>query len=320
MLAGVNLDGWRDLVVASRAASWEAQLALEASATTAADGTQRVRLLPMRLGPTRVVRPFTVGLRAPESANRELLTPVEAVLTALGASAAATAATALALQGAQPQRISVRAYADRDGGLGYELDLSGDLTAEQILIVVGQVQAYSVVHRTLAEGSPPRVLAASADGRHLAIPPGGDGARDDRTHEVRVEWEAGAFSVATAGQAGVEIDQPKQLFGADRAPSPEDYLLAALAAEALQWLSPGPAEIHVSARRDLRGELGLDDARVALRDILIQCLLPGHGTDDDAEPTRLAAWSAGGSAVDLVRNPRTITVTIRPKPETPHAP
>lgn len=330
MLAGVNLHGLHDLATASRSASWEAQIALEVSATPAPAGECRVSVLPMRLGPTRVVRPFTIRLRTPGAERGQHLTPVEGILAALSAGGAATAATALALQGIQPQRITVRAGTRPDGTLGCAFDFSADMSVEQVAIAISQVHRYGVAHRTVAEASPLRLLAASADA-HVRIATTGHPAgtaRPDRAQQTRADWETGMFSLATAGESVVPVDQPKQLFGGDQAPAPEEYLLAALAGEALQWLSPGDDpddryEVHVSARRDLRGELGLDQSRVALRDVLIQCLVPALDTTG-----RLEAWAAEGHALHLIQHPQHLVTTASldgtpvplPEPETAHAP
>lgn len=117
-------------------------------------------------------------------------------------------------------------------------------------------------------------------------------------------WQQGARSTVTAAGRAIVVDRPKQLFGTDRGPSPEECLLAALAAETLARTG---GEVHVSARQDLRGGLGFDGAPVGLRDILVQCLDPQ------------APIPAPGPVLELLRQPTDISIEIENR-RTPDAP
>ncbi|GGN09492.1 putative OsmC-like protein [Actinoplanes campanulatus] len=308
MIAGVDLAGWRELAATVRRASWEAQATISVSA----DGPQ-ITVRPMLLGPSRVARPFTVAGD-----------PVALLLSALAADTAATVAISLTRQGALPTKINIRGYAGPAPKMGVHLDVAGLVTPARLAAAADHVRRYSVILRTLAESSPVRLLLVTPDGSqpvHLAEPPpaslssgspspGSSSVRFagsssvDAGGEVHAVWRQGARSTVTAADRSIVIDRPKQLFGTDRGPSPEECLLAALAAE-IRIHTGG--EVHVSARQDLRGGLGFDGAPVGLRDILVQCLDPQ------------AAIPAPGPVLELLRQPTDVSIEIENR-RTPDAP
>jgi hypothetical protein len=323
MLAGVDLTGLRELAAACREASWEAMVSLTVSGRLAPDGTAVVACLPMLVGPARVVRPFRIAFDASRSPmpGTGSPAPVDGLLAAIGADAVATTAISLALQGANPTRICARTGLDAAGGIGCRLDISGELADGQAPTVAGHVRRFAVIPRTIAE--PATVRLRVTGGGPVAGPGPNEDVASGRdapfpARSVPVEWETGSYSVARAGGASLPVDQPKQLFGGDRGPGPQEYLLAAVAAEALSWLPRAGAQVHVSARLDLRGALGVTDGPVGLRDLLVQFLPP---TDSAAVaspavsaagvPAELTAWARDGAVSRIVRRSQEIAVSVR---------
>jgi uncharacterized OsmC-like protein len=315
VIAGVDVAGWYELARTTKSASWEAQIGLGVSAGPAVRTDPRcsagpaadtdpmrvagpaVRTDPMRVGPARAARPYAIAVGA--------TTPLALLLGALGAGAAETMALSLALQGARPTSIRARAY----GGAaeaGVDLMVAGAVTGPQLTAAAEHVRRFCPVGRTLAEATAVRLLVVTPQGSRSFEAP--ESVRPAAPEEVAVDWDTGPRSTITSGGAAFPADQPKQLLGTDRAPSPEEYLLAALAAEVAR---PGTAEVHVSARRDLRGALGFAGAPVGLRDVLVQRLLPA----DHAEPP-----AGRGPVLALLRQAHDLEVTVRLAPITADEP
>jgi hypothetical protein len=322
MLAGVDLTGLRELAAACQEESWEAMVSLTVSGRLTPDGTAVVACLPMLVGPARVVRPFRIAFDASRSPapGAGSPAPVDGLLAAVGADAAATAAISLALQGADPTRISARTGLDGAGGIGCCLGISGALADAQARTAAEHIRRFGVIQRTVAE--PATVRLRVTGGGPVPGPGPDDVASCPDTpfpaRSVQVEWETGSYSVARAGGASVPVDQPKQLFGGDRGPGPYEYLLAAVAAEALSWLARAGAEVHVSARIDLRGMLGVADSPVGLRDLLVQFLLPADSPAVASSavsavgvPAELTAWAADGAVLRIVRRSQEIAVSVQ---------
>lgn len=323
MLAGVDLMGLRELAAACREASWEAMVSLTVSGRLTPDGTAVVTCLPMLVGPARVVRPFSIAFDASRSPTPGTGSPapVDGLLTAVGADAVATAAISLALQGADPTRIAACTGLDTAGGISCRLDISGWVADGQARTAAEHIRRFTVIQRTVAEPTSVRLRVTGS--RPLPCPaPQEDGASGPDApfpaRSVPVEWETGNYSVARAGGASLPVDQPKQLFGGDRGPGPYEYLLAAVAAEALSWLRRAGAEVHVSARLDLRGTLGVADSPVGLRDMLVQFLLPADpgavassAASAAGVPAELTAWARDGAVLRIVRQPREIAVWVQ---------
>lgn len=333
MLAGVDLAGLRELAAICRDASWEAMVSLTVSGTLAPDGTAVIVTLPMLVGPARVVRPFSItfdvsrpavpgagspplpGSGAVNVPGAGFPAPVDGLLAAIGGDAVATAAISLALQGVDPTRISARAQLDASGGIACSLRISGDLAPEQPRTVAEHVRRFAVTHRTVAEPATVRLRATGAGPVSERGPGEGAGPGSDvpfPARSVDVEWEAGGYSVASAAGVSLPIDQPKQLFGRDRGPGPQEYLLAAVTAEALSFLARAGAQVHVSARLDLRGTLGIAGSPVGLRDILVQFPPPAQAAASAGPagvPAELTAWARDGAVLRLVRQSREIPVS-----------
>jgi hypothetical protein len=349
-LNGVDLLARQSLAEQVREDSWEAQLRIGMEARATAPGRYRVGTEPMRLGSTRVARPFEADYV--DVADAGHLDPVGSVLLFLGASVVDTVVTALTLEGCSPLAVVVHVTAGPDGDgsssdgrgtrLGYQLRLDGAITAAQARAAAAWARVRDPAHRTLADGAEIRaVVRAGSSDIHLDSQPAGDGGQpadpadpagsgpagadpagdgSAPARAAQVVWEVGTHVLAEVGDARVTCDQPKQLFGADLAFSPQEYLLAALACEALGFARAGgqpnaPAVAHAAGRLDLRGPYTTLDAPVGLRDVLVQ-LLPESLDEVPAPEAESAAadavrrWFDHGEALRLVRDARPIDVTI----------
>jgi uncharacterized OsmC-like protein len=336
-LNGVDLLARQDLAEQVREDSWEAQLRVGVEARATAPGHYRVRTEPMRLGSTRVARPFEADYGDAAGAGR--LDPVGSVLLFLGACVIDTVVTALTLERCSPLAVVVHATAGFDGDgsgarLGYELRLDGAITAAQARAVAAWARVRDPAHRTLSDAAEISAVVRAGKDVHLTSQPAesagggggdsGDGGEPGRgvapPRVARVAWEVGTHVLAEAGDVHAACDQPKQLFGADLALSPQEYLLGALACEALGFaradgLPASPAVAHAAGRLDLRGPYTTLDAPAGLRDVLVQ-LLPESfeeaRTPEAASATADAVrrWFTHGKALRLVRDARPIDVTI----------
>lgn len=304
MLNGVDLAGRRAFTDTVLRDSWEARLSAEVEASAAVDGAVRAAPRTMGLGGTRVARSF----RLPPGPGG--LDPVTAVLAALGGCVAAEAAVALTAADRSPDRLSVTAHCDTEGGVGWELCVEGEVSAKEAVLAATEAAARSCVHHTLAEPAAVTVAVPSG-GLRTVSEPGVAAAGPSPARTVTAEWETGTLvHVRGDGVAGDgwALDRPKQLFGSDRAPGPVEHLLAALAAEALQHL-PGGGSVFASGRVDLRGSLTGRGAPVGVRDVLAQ-YLPGHA-DTPGPADALARWCAHGPVLRLLRDARPVEAALR---------
>lgn len=226
-------------------ASWDAQCTTAVLANGTPQGAE-VRCLPMTIGGLRAVRAFHFTVRSDAT--------VPLLLTALGGCVAETAATSLALRGVVPDSLVVVAGCG-PAGLSVRLEARGCST-EALAAALAHVRSYSPVHRLLADPGDLRIAGANGPVTAIDLP----------VAEVTVTWLDGLRS-----RTNREIDEPHQLAGGDRAPSPLEYLLGALAAES----AGSGAEVHVSARRDLRGWFGMPGVPPEPRALLVQATTPG---------------------------------------------
>ncbi|MGV4926306.1 hypothetical protein K2224_15800 [Streptomyces sp. BHT-5-2] len=326
MLNGVDLRARQALAEQIREDSWEAQLSLGVAAHTAVADRCRVRTEPMRLGSTRVARTFGIDQRCGSGAD-DCLDPVGSLLVALGASVADSVVTELTEQGCSPALLEVLPCVEfaRDGDaarLAYEIRLGGNVPVEQARRALAAARERGSAHRTLEEPNDIKAVVQTAQDVHLTsrpVLPGTEPFVPERRRAARVMWEVGTHVLAEVDGVHAESDQPKQLFGADLAPSAQEYFLAALAAEALGFADPArataapdkpPVSAHASGRIDLRGPYSTQIAPAGLRNILVQ-LLPADPTADGNTAVRnMRRWLAGGPALRLVRDAHPIEVRL----------
>ncbi|MGW7427329.1 hypothetical protein ACWGJB_46545 [Streptomyces sp. NPDC054813] len=325
MLNGVDLRARQALAEQIREDSWEAQLSMGVAAQGATADRCRVRTEPMRLGSTRVARAFGMDqCRGPGAGDS--LDPVGSLLVALGASVADSLVTELTAEGCSPALLEVlpcaQFAADGAARLSYEIRLDGEVTPEQARRALAAARERGSAHRTLEEPNDIKAVVQTARDVHLTSRPMPSGAGPfvpGRRRSARVMWEVGTHVLAEVDGVRAESDQPKQLFGADLAPSAQEYFLAALAVEALGFADPGEAtttpdtptaSVHASGRIDLRGPYSTQDVPAGLRNILVQ-LLPADPTEEDrAAADAVRRWLAEGDALRLVRDAHTIDVSL----------
>ena len=323
MLNGIDLRARQALAEQIREDSWEAQLSIGVVAHPTSPDRCRVHTEPMRLGSTRVARAFGIEQRWGPSAGGDCLDPVGSLLVALGASVTDSVVTHLTGEGCGPALVEVLPCVEfgSDGGpagLSYEIRIGGDVSVEQARRAVAAARERGSAHHTLAEPNEIKAVVQTAQDVHLTsrpVPAGAAPGGPAWRRAARVMWEVGTHVLAEVDGAQAESDQPKQLFGADLAPSAQEYVLTALAAEALGYTAPdtpapgGPtASVHTSGRIDLRGPYSADDSPAGLRNILVQ-LLPA----DPCGPDPVGAvrrWLAEGDALRLVRDAHPIEVGL----------
>ncbi|MFG2986635.1 hypothetical protein ACGFYQ_36245 [Streptomyces sp. NPDC048258] len=352
MLNGVDLLARHALAEQIREDSWEAQLSIGVQAHPEPGERCRVDTEPMRLGSTRVARSFSLyqsrgagSGSASESASgsasgsADCLDPVGSVLVGLGASVADSVVTGLTGEGCHLTLLEVvpavefaQAGAGGQARLSYGIHIEGEVSAEQARRAVRAARERSSGHRTLEDPNEIRVVVQTEQDVHLTGRPaaaGTDPFAPARRHTARVAWEVGAHVIAEVDGVRAESDQPKQLFGADVAPSAQEYFLSALAAEALRFAAPAgrapsptadadpsPAQdaVHASGRIDLRGPYSALDAPAGLRNILVQLLPadPSAGSDGGAAgpAEAMRGWLAEGDSLRLVRDAHPIRVEV----------
>ncbi|WP_119203688.1 hypothetical protein [Streptomyces sp. 2224.1] len=324
MLNGVDLRARQSLAEQIGEDSWEAQLSVGVTARPVAAGHCRVHTEPMRLGSTRVARAFGIDQRC-GSGTGDHLDPVGSLLVALGASVADSVVTELSGAGCGPELLEVLPCAEfaADGSvrLSYGIRLDGGICAGQARRAVAAARARDSAHRTLEEPGDIKAVVQTAQDVHLLSRPGPAGAEEFtavRRRTAQVRWEVGTHVIAEADGVHAESDQPKQLFGADLAPSAQEYVLAALAAEALGFADPraaapgeASASVHASGRIDLRGPYSSSpDAPAGLRNVLVQ-LLPADPTEaGDTAAGAIRRWLDEGDALRLVRDAHPIEVRL----------
>ncbi len=323
MLNGVDLRARHALAEQIAEDSWEAQLSVGVAAQPAAAGHCRVRTEPMRLGSTRVARAFGIDQRCGSGAAG-CLDPVGSLLVALGASVADSVVTELSAEGCAPALLDVlpcaEFAADGSARLSYRIRLDGGVSTEQAVRAVAAARTRGIAHRTLEEPNDVRAVVQTARDMHLASAPAPAGPEPFtavRHRTAHVMWEVGTHVIAEVDGVHAESDQPKQLFGADLAPSAQEYFLAALAAEALGFADPPAAtpgepspSVHVSGRIDLRGPYSAQDAPAGLRNILVQLLPADPDQPGDTAAGAVRRWFAEGDALRLVRDAQRIEVRL----------
>jgi uncharacterized OsmC-like protein len=317
MLNGLDLDARRDLAGTLAQDPWEAQLSGEVEVAAAPGGGHDVATRTMRLGAQRVARPFRFPLGD----------PLDALLAALGASTAVEAAVSLTERGHAPYSLetAVRygAAAGSAASVRWELRITGEMTDKEAAEAGERAAACSPVHHTLTDGNRTGV-AVPADGLRATSEPGGVpeaalGVTSPRSSTLSAVWDAGCrvwFGRYGPGPAPIPAgaDQPKQLFGSDRAPSPHEYVLTALAAEALGRCTGGRGSVFATGRIDLRGMLAAAGksrpAPIGVRDLLVQCL-PGPEDDIPVTDADLQRWFRYGPVLRLLRDPHPVGWAVR---------
>ena len=327
MLNGMSLAGISEFVHEIRNAPHEAQIVFRVAARPTADGDALVSVETVDAGSIRIPRRFCLQLSnggSDEAGDQWRLTPYDCLLTGLGSCALIVYVQALTLRGVAIDGLEVAPvleFTTSAAGsllevrrLGYAVTVDGALQRDLLRWVDGQVRRYSPNYRTIAEQNPIAVFVGAAAGP-APVPVAFDaGALDSApentmsSHSVRLRWRFGTQIEVRRGSrsdvlplpAVYEVDQPKQLLGIDRAPNPQEWLLASLAGELALRLSRDLPEaerhrgmtVRVSGRLDLRGTLGVDpDVPTKVQDL--QVSVDGLSSDPDITHIVRRAFETG---------------------------
>lgn len=257
MKNGLNISGTSEFVHEICTNEDEAFLRFVARAEPLVGGAG-ITIGTLRAGTIRVARDFYVDAEPPGCSPRAIPNPAEYLLLSLGGCVTFSWIQGCTLKGITLKRFGVqlRASLPAHEGAGlanvrYRIEIDSDTTNEQVAAVAKNVMCFSPMHRTFLEpnalhvqaahgrrgsdGAPairrrPRGQASAGPAAAAAPPSSQSGLAAD------VAWRYGAHSdvtiVAPDGPSWrLELDQPKQINGLDRAPNPQEYMMAALASE-----------------------------------------------------------------------------------------
>jgi uncharacterized OsmC-like protein len=145
------------------------------------------------------------------------------------------------------------------------------------------------------------------------------------SYRVVVRWQSGLKAQASALPMTIggyhvnrdfswEIDEPRQLGGANHAPNPQEYLLSGLAACLMVGFAVGATvkgiqlsklHVEVSATVDLGGFLGARiDAPVPMTGVEYTICVEGDGTPEQYEELRRQAEAHSPNAMSLLKGVR----------------
>jgi uncharacterized OsmC-like protein len=289
MLNGMNLAAISEFVHEIKQVPREAQIAFGVEARLAPDGSALVSIETIHAGSIRIPRRFSPRLSTTGMSkdDREWQpTPQECLLAGLGSCALIVYVQALTLRGVALDGLEVAPWLDFPR-IGYDVRVHGDIPNELGHWVAEQVKKYSPNHRTIAEPNP---VSAFVNGDAIRFDHSEAMPLAART-SLRLRWRFGtqvevrAVTDRPHMPAFHEVDQPKQLLGIDRAPNPQEWLLAGFAGELALGMADRLSEqerpalrVHVTGRVDLRGTLGVDaGVPVKVQDVQVRI---------DASPTR----------------------------------
>lgn len=121
----------------------------------------------------------------------------------------------------------------------------------------------------------------------------GDPAAADLSFAARTRWTGGLASVTDVREHGpIEVDEPRSLAGADGAPNPVEYLLAALgscltvgyvAGATMRGIELRSLELEIDGTIDLRVFLGLTGGYAGYKRISVKTTIESDGDADAIE-------------------------------------
>lgn len=305
MLNGFSLAGISEFVREIGDDPREARVTFGAHATPSGPGNALVDFATLGAGTIRVPRRFRLPLSLDGSAG---LLPMECALIGLGSCALIVYVQAFTLRGVPVTglEVDVAVRPDETGepSVGYTVSVDADTSFDVVRWAADRVSRYSPNHRTICEAND----VAFLDGGRGAGP-----ASDvEERCRIRLRWRFGTqIDVFREPEVLVtpeyEVDQPKQLLGIDRAPNPQEWLLAGLAGELA--MGDGAADtgvadaMTVTGHTDLRGMLAVDPAvPVRMQDLTVA----RHGRRG-----AVAERGGPGSVGTLVGLAQTISVQLR---------
>lgn len=331
MLNGMSLAAISEFVHEIRRVPHEAQVIFGVTAHPTGHGSAVVSVETIHAGSIRIPRRFRLPISNTGVGKVEgqwLPTPHECLLAGLGSCALIVYVQALTLRGVALDGLEVvprLELAPTAAGshptirhIGYDVHVQGDFPNELISWATERVRTFSPNHRTIAEQNRIAAFVNSETGP-VSVPVSFDAHAPDRvtpatvtaTHSLRLRWRFGT-QIEVWGEprgegpgvpAFYEVDQPKQLLGIDRAPNPQEWLLAALAGElALRMSDLLPVEenglgvsVQATGRLDLRGTLGVDhQVPTKVQDLQLQVKGPSR---ESAALTHIARQSIEAGVV-----------------------
>jgi uncharacterized OsmC-like protein len=288
-------------------------------------------------GTVRVARDFRFRTAAQSLASSRVISFHEQLLVALGGCVLVTFVQGCSARGFTLMKASVvvsaRVSAGGDGlatmdDIAYEYDIECDGPADTLVEIAKYVSCLSPNHRAFLERAGIRIDAQSTASKSpvsftledvLSAPSLSSGERAVR-REVRVNWLYGTQLLAQAPSGDLLVDQPKQYLGLDSAANPQEYLLAAAAAEFAHELQREAArngtplnDITISSggSLDLRGLTNLDSTKpVRVHDIAHSVRLESP-VRDQALASMTSAAARRCLAHALICREQTIQVSVR---------
>jgi uncharacterized OsmC-like protein len=336
MRNGLNVGGASE--VAHEICANPAEAILRYRVRAERDGRIGVAARTMRAGTIRVARDFRMPLAAPGDGGGSVPDPVDYLLSSLGGCVMFTWVEGCTIRGITIQKLRIRVEARLEetgrveAGRGpalrdvrYDVAIECDGASEQIADIAGKVTCFSPNHRTFVEGTDAHVRLVTSPGSgprsrpaRPAEPPLEGYGRD--RFSVDLEWRYGAhFDVRLGASDGstapaLEVDQPKQLAGLDRAPNPQEYMLAALSGELLAAApiaAPGLPIVAVEAAADIdmRGFFNTGQTDVVKVHNVVQDVLLAATADADGE-AQLARCLARSVTHQTLTTPTPVDVTV----------
>ncbi|GLZ31339.1 hypothetical protein Lesp02_35270 [Lentzea sp. NBRC 105346] len=222
MRNGLNISGLSEFVHEIERDPEEGVLAFRVETEPDGDrATAHVRTC--RFGTTRMARDFTV----PQGPRH--LSPYETAFAAFGACLLMTHVNGFTARAVSLSSLRVRVTATPDHDtwtVAYDIDVDADCDDDTLRSVTLFASALSPNHRLLVDDAEVDGLSATLSVREEPLP----AVRAD------LRWEYGMETWATTSLDGgvahtLVLDQGKQMLGIDRAPNPQETLLAAIGAE-----------------------------------------------------------------------------------------
>jgi uncharacterized OsmC-like protein len=287
-------------------------------------------------GTIRIARPFTIESTTFDSSIAA--TPEELLLLALGGCAMITFLLGCGAKGVSLNslRMELSAEYQRDQGLAnvaYRLLVDCDVQPDVVGAIAHHVACFSPNHRTFIDRNQIEVTIGDvrAPERHSSNLESSATRETIRNSteviglQAVIDWQFGTQLSGCVWRSNSEaryaysIDQPKQALGLDRAPNPQEYLLAALATDlhrGAQSRGGDSASLGIdpsfslSGKLDLRGLLNVDSSvPTRFHELRVNLKVNEHLDVSDAEWTTIQLVSNSAIAKTIC-NPTPITVSV----------
>jgi uncharacterized OsmC-like protein len=336
MRNGLNTGNMSELVHEIRTNPEEAQFRYGVDSTCQHRELISCATRTLQGGTIRIARPFTIEATALGCSLAA--TPEQLLLLALGGCAMITFLLGCGAKGVSLNslRMELRAEYQRDQGLenvAYRLLVDCDAEPDVVGAIAHHVACFSPNHRTFIDRNQIEVTIADdrvSDRHRSATEPSANRVTFLNSTEVvglqaAIDWQFGTQLSGYVWQSNSEarhayaIDQPKQALGLDRAPNPQEYLLAALATDLHRGAQSRGGDsaslgmvpsFSLSGKLDLRGLLNVDSSvPTRFHELRVNLKDDGHLDVSQAEGT--AIQLVGDSSIaQTICNPTPITVSV----------